>query len=326
MTAKIEILTESSSNHTYMADAYSECWDFKSRGKCPRGEKCKWSHSLVSNQGSSDPHTLATVYHEVPDESQFCWNYMRTGSCPRGNACRWIHDLYYTADSYLDSPQFPAFPHTPSGSNKVPVIATSLYDSDQSHSPQIPTTPESYWDQFSENQKLFGTTSSFDPSMSAYTTPLCVDSLTAEQIAKADELAKVCLPSEKLSESESFPIGCPFCSKTMSDMDGLIHHAECAIDGQQDVCSEEGVKALKGVLKRKSWIVVQESLPAGLVSQIQGIYKRQITSSTNMQSILESISKSDQLTEDVRSHLHKEIVCTITAAAFKAAGVTHKPT
>ena len=161
--------------------------------------------------------------------------------------------------------------------------------------------------------------------MSAYTTPLCVDSLTAEQIAKADELAKVSLPSEKLSESESFPLACPFCSKTLADLDGLINHAECGINGEQNVCSDEGVKALKGALKRKSWIVVQESLPAGLVSQIQGIHKRQITSSTNMQSILESIAKSDQLAEDVRSHLHKEIVCAVTGIALRAASGTHKP-
>jgi hypothetical protein len=303
-----------------MTDAYSECWNFKSRGTCPRGYKCKWTHLQISDLGASDSDTLATVYHEVPDESQLCWNYMRTGSCPRADRCRWVHDLYFVQEPFIASPQFPAFPHTPTGASHVPAISTTLYDFDQSHSPQIPTTPESYWDQFSENQRLFGTTSSYDPSMSAYTTPLCVDSLTPEQIAKAEELAKVSLPSEKLSQSETFPLTCPFCSKTLSDIDGLIDHAECAIhdDHKPVTCTEEGTKALKGALKRKSWIVVQETLPAGLVSQIQGIYKRQITSSTNMQSILDSIDKSDQLSEDVRSHLHKEIVCVVTNIALKA--------
>ena len=307
-----------------MDQTYSECWDFKSKGSCPRGERCKWTHTQPSIVQGNTQDTLTTVYHEVPDESQFCWNYMRTGSCPRGEHCRWIHELYYVVEPFMASPQFPARPQTPTGSDKVPSIKTSLYDMDSSLSPQIPRTPESYWDQFSENQRLFGTTSSYDPSMSAYTTPLCVDSLTPEQIAKADELAKVSLPSEKLSLSERFPLVCPFCSSNLETFEDLISHAERVIssDGQdhEQICSEEGLKALKGALKRKSWIVVQESLPAGLVSQIQGIYKRQITSSTNLQSILEAIGKSDQLAEDVRSHLHKEILSLVTGLALKAAG------
>lgn len=308
-----------------MSDSYSECWDFKTRGSCPRGDKCKWSHQNVSDTLSQESRTFTTVYHEVPDESQFCWNYMRTGTCPRGDQCRWIHEMYYVHEQFMQSPQFPACPQTPSGNGTVPSITTALYDGDNSLSPAIPTTPESHWDQFSENKRLFGTTSSYDPSMSAYTTPLCVDSLTPEQIAKAEELSKVSLPSEKLSSTFSFPHDCPFCSQSLCSIEELIDHAERVINEQSDICTDEGSKALKGALKRKSWIVVQESLPAGLVSQIQGIHKRQITSSTNMQSILDSISKSDQLTEDVRFHLHREIVCAITGFALKAGASTTIP-
>jgi len=186
-------------------------------------------------------------------------------------------------------------------------VSNSVTDSFDCHA--IPTTPESYWDQFSENQRLFGTTSTFDPSLSAYTTPLVLDSLTPEQIAKAEELSKIMLPSEKLAAGEH---ACTYCGSTFNSTDQLVDHIKSILLEEEIAAAitKCEVSGIKSILKRKSWIVVQESLPHGLVSQIEGLYKRPITSSTNLQSIVDCIRQS-QSSDEVREYLLKELVCLI---------------
>ena len=168
----------------------------------------------------------------------------------------------------------------------------------------IPRTPEPYWDQFGENQRLFGTSSTYDPSMSAYTTPLVLESLTSEQIAKAEALAKIPLPSESLSNEKC----CTYCNTDFGSQKGLIDHFLKLVSSAPGVCSAEGMKAIKSILRRKSWIIVQESLPNGLVSQIEGVYDRPISSSTNIGMIFESID-SIKDNADLREYLLNELAC-----------------
>jgi hypothetical protein len=182
----------------------------------------------------------------------------------------------------------------------------------------IPTTPESYWDQFDENKRLFGTKSTYDPSMSAYTTPLVVDSLTEEQIARAEKLSRIPLPSEKFSSTSS-ELTCVFCEKGFKDTSSILGHIRelilvvllgSATDNEDDNCAT-GVSQVKSLLKRKSWIMLQESLPVGLVSQIESLYKRQVTSSTNLQMILEAVRTGEGVSEDTREYLMNELVSLV---------------
>jgi hypothetical protein len=55
-------------------------------------------------------------------------------------------------------------------------------------------------------------------------------------------------------------------------------------------------------------------LPHGLVSQIEGLYKRPITSSTNLQSILDCVRK-ESVDDDVRDYLVREVICVVLAAS-----------
>lgn len=185
----------------------------------------------------------------------------------------------------------------------------------------IPTTPESpsYWNQFEENQRLFGTTSTYDPSMSAYTTPLVLDSLTPEQIAKADELAKISLPSEALAVS-----ACPYCDTGFDAEKGVVDHFISVLVGDNTCCcSDEGCKALKALVRRKSWIVVQETLPSGLVSQVEALYKRQITSSTNIQMIIDAVTASSA---ESKEYLLSELVSLVVSLASQQIPSDRKPT
>lgn len=186
----------------------------------------------------------------------------------------------------------------------------------------IPTTPESpsYWNQFEENQRLFGTTSTYDPSMSAYTTPLVIDSLTPEQIAKADELAKISLPSQALALS-----ACPYCDTGFDSAKAVVDHYISVLVGDNTSCgcSDEGRKALKALVRRKSWIVVQETLPTGLVSQVEGLYKRQITSSTNIQMIIDAVTASST---EFKEYLMSELVSLVVSLASQQTPSDRKPT
>ena len=257
---------------------YSVCWDFQQRGNCPRGNACKWSHEIVQRPS---------------DGSQFCWDFLRTGRCPRGSQCRWIHELLllpWVSPSMIPMP--------------TPILGgLEPYE-------EVPGTPEPFWDQFDENNRLFGISSTYDPSMSAYTTPLALDSLTDEQIAKADQLARIPLPSEKVRGSS-----CSFCDKCfdqkvdlISHFQELLFHVLLGQDGSE--CT--GTAPMKALLKRKSWIVVQESLPSTLVSQIESLYKRQITSSTNLQVIIEAVRTSEYPDRD---QLLTELTCLLMGLA-----------
>jgi len=279
----------------------SQCWDFAQKGFCPRGDACKWTHS------QTPLHSFGP-----PDESQFCWDYQKTGKCPRGSQCRWIHELVLLP---WPSPSL------------VPLPAPIMNSFEDPMGEGIPTTPEPYWDQFDENQRLFGTTSTYDPSMSAYTTPLVMDSLTADQIARAELLARVPLPSEQLSESN-----CVFCDKCFQDVSGLIPHVRELILqvllgnlGQDNEC--EGTAQIRTLIKRKSWIILQETLPAGFVSQIESLYRRQVTSSTNLQMIIEAVRIGEGVSEDTREYLMHELVCLVGLLAQEAprAVVDKKP-
>jgi hypothetical protein len=211
---------------------------------------------------------------------------------------------------WSSSPMFPSY-QTSGAIDSTPLLhvsADACHDVDYLGT-TIPTTPESYWDQFTENQRLFGTTTSFDPSLSAYTTPLILDSLTPEQIARADELSKIQLPSENLKESK-----CMYCQQNFENLDELVEHVMRQLEIEVDECHVGATRNLKSILKRKSWIVVQESLPHGLVSQIEGLYKRPITSSTNLQSILDCVRK-ESVDDDVRDYLVREVICVVLAAS-----------
>jgi hypothetical protein len=177
----------------------------------------------------------------------------------------------------------------------------------------MPTTPEGYWDQFDENRRLFGTTSTWDPSMSAYTTPLVIESLTPAQIAKAEELARVPLPSERLESTR-----CTFCSASFANTSALIDHVRSMVLkvlANEEGCCEEAARTLKSILKRKSWIVAQETLPVGLVSQIESLYKRQITSSTNLQMMLEAVRDTSDAKDDTKTYLLNELVSVVLSQA-----------
>jgi len=267
--------------------SHSVCWEFTRSGICPRGNACKWEHPILQSGG-------------LPDESQFCWNYQRTGRCPRGAHCQWIHELVL-----LPWPSPSTAPLTPS------------FETDASFS--IPTTPEGYWDQFDENARLFGTTSSFDPSMAAYTTPLALDALTQEQIKQAEMLSCICLPSAKLNSAV-----CCYCSNDFFTTNSLIEHVKGGIlnliKQQGEECS--GLKGLKSFLKRKSWIVVQESLPAGLVSEIESLYDRQVTSSTNLFMIAEAVDSSETCGENSKNRLLSEVAAI---AAYSAGARAEEP-
>lgn len=251
--------------------SYSTCWEFTRSGFCPRGNTCKWEHPLLQPGG-------------LRDQSQFCWNFQRTGNCPRGSQCKWIHELVL-----LPWPS-PSIVHMAS-----PFEHEGL---------AIPTTPEGHWDQFDENMRLFGTTSTFDPSMAAYTTPLALDSLTEDQIRRAEHLSKIPLPSEKLCSAV-----CSYCMHSFAIPSNLLNHLKNSILSilrDQDELPEseccENSKSLRSVLKRKSWITVQETLPPGLVSEIESLYERQVTSSTNLYMIANSLvsaASADRLLSEI---------------------------
>ena len=280
MCADVCVFSEQISIRQQMTD-FSTCWDFAARGVCPRGASCKWAH----NTSAAMP----------VGESQLCWNFQRTGHCPRGAQCRWIHELVLMP---WPSPSM------------VPMAAPMSFEVDQ----PFPSTPEAYWDQFDENRRLFATTSTYDPSMSAYTTPLAMDSLTAAQIAKADELSRIPLPSEA-ANAAGLAKPCQYCHIDLSSMEAVAAHLKASLSLPSrvatDKCSEEGTKALKSVLRRKSWIVVQETLPNGLVSQVESLYKRQITSSTNLQMIIDAIVAAEDVAEDTREYLITELICLV---------------
>jgi hypothetical protein len=289
-----------------MTAPYSECWDFSRSGACPRGDKCKWEH--VKKQETTS--TATDEYPvEAPDPSQFCWNYMRNGKCPRGATCNWIHDLILVPGSYMGSS--PLYPPPTQSYGLIPAPPQIVTSGDDSMiwSPEFPTTPESHWDQFSENHRLFGTTSSFDPSLSAYTLPVPTEGLTDEQIKKAEELAHISLPSESLSR-EHFD-HCAFCDEAFTSVNELREHLKPALSGTEcsnpGSCSEACTKAIMSYMKRKSWILIQESLPHGLVSQIEGIYTRPVTSSTNLHMIREYLIETGDVEEDIREYLLVEI-------------------
>lgn len=266
--------------------SYSTCWDLTRRGFCPRGDQCKWDHDAPTQLYPNSPERKSDgpPALSIPDESQFCWNYAKSGSCPRGNGCRWIHELIMLP--------------WPSPASLV----------------ELPSTPESCWDQFDTNNRLFGTTSSYDPSL--YTTPLVMDNLSPDQIAKAEELSKVALPSQRLDQSCQQGSSCPFCKQSFASVPLLIEHCSKILQSAEDSpCTDEGAKVVRAVAKRKSWIVVQESLPAGLVSQIEGLYKRQITSSTNVQMMVEALQKSADLDEETREYLVSELAALVALSA-----------
>lgn len=85
-----------------------------------------------------------------------------------------------------------------------------------------------------------------------------------------------------------------------------------------------GKAQFKALLKRKSWIILQESLPAGLVSQVESLYKRQVTSSTNLQMIMEAVRTGEGVSEDTREYLLNELVCLAAGLAHEAKP-DHKP-
>ena len=175
---------------------------------------------------------------------------------------------------------------------------------------EVPGTPEPFWDQFDENNRLFGISSTYDPSMSAYTTPLALDALTDEQIAKADQLSRIPLPSEKVKGSS-----CSFCDKCFDQKDDLISHFQELLFQVllgQDGSECTGTAPMKALLKRKSWIIVQESLPNNLVSEIESLYKRQITSSTNLLMITEAVRASQHPDRD---QLITELTCLLIGLA-----------
>jgi hypothetical protein len=262
---------------------YLRCWDFDQKGSCPRGTACKWSHEQ-SKQPSCPPAG-------GPDESQFCWDYQRTGRCPRGTQCRWIHELVLLP---WPSPSM------------VPLASPLLPEG-------FPSTPESYWDQFDENRRLFGTTSTYDPSMSAYTTPLVMETLTRDQIERAEQLSRIPLPSEKLSKMEQ--LDCVFCHNGFDSISQLLEHIHDSVLGTNSSCS--GANQVKTLLKRKSWIVLQETLPSGLVSQIESLYRKQITSSTNLLMIFEAVTACETSQKDEKDYLINELLSL-------AALVTHE--
>lgn len=228
----------------------------------------------------------------MDNESQFCWNFQRTGHCPRGQQCKWIHELILLP---WPSPSIVPMP--------MPLIPSE---------DQMPTTPEGCWDQFDENRRLFNTTSTFDPSMSAYTTPLVIESLTPAQIAKAEELSRVPLPSERVGNACSF-CHADFSAPPNSLVDHFLTLVMQVLAGAESGCSEDAGRTVKSVLKRKSWIVVQEMLPVGLVSQIESLYKRQITSSTNLQMMIESVRDTQECAEAVKAYLLRELVSVVIA-------------
>lgn len=234
----------------------------------------------------------------LPDQSQFCWNYQRTGNCPRGCNCKWIHELVLLP--------------WPSPSS-VPMTAALEPDGFA-----IPTTPEGSWDQFDENMRLFGTTSTFDPSMAAYTTPLALDSLTEEQIRRAEDLSRIPLPSEKIRETV-----CSYCFKGFNDPAELLQHLKASVltilrDKDESFSDSDcsNLKALRSLLKRKSWIVVQETLPVGLVSELESLYDRQVTSSTNLYMIGSALISSEKgIPEETRDRLVCEIAAVVASAS-----------
>ena len=269
-----------------MTSSYSSCWDFVSKGKCPRGEKCKWEHhEKLYSKPSAAPNLSINVPPpdlSIPDESQFCWNYARTGACPRGSSCRWIHELIMMpwptpAETGL------AFPSTPEGN-------WDRHDASKG---------VEGWDQFAHRPA-----SSFDSSY--YTTPLVVDHLTPEQIAKADLLSKVALPSESLGQITA----CQFCKESFTSMDRTILHFKDALVSDGDSHAD-----LVSAAKRRSWIVVQESLPAGLVSQIDGLYKRPITSSTNLINMIDCVANTTDVDLETKEYLLRELVCVAVQKA-----------
>lgn len=291
-----------------MSARFSECWDFVRTGTCPRGERCKWDHNPSSEVEGSVAGHRATP----PDPSDFCWNYMRTGRCPRGSKCGWIHDLILVPGSYLGpGPAYP--PSYPSAiPHKLAPISTSIDDS-VNWSLELPTTPDSYWDRASENRGMFGGVSSYDPSMPYYTTHVPISGLTSDQIREAEELTRIPLPSGKLSIQ---PVTeCSFCHEGFKSLEGLKSHLARFLKQSDDTESHDpGDRCLKGVrtfLKRKSWIVTQETLPNGLVSQIEGIYTRQITSSTNLQMIVDCIYKCAEVDHDTREYLINEFLSIV---------------
>ncbi len=288
-----------------MTKSFSQCWDFVRTGACPRGDECKWDHTSGEEPVSS--------YSTNPlDPNQFCWNYMRTGRCPRGNRCSWIHDLIMVPGSYMGAG--PAYPpvHKKPVTTSIAPISTALEDS-VDWSLELPSTPDAYWDQFSENRRLFGTMSTFDPSLSCYTSPLPIEGLTSDQIRKAEELSRIPLPSEKLQSQNIH--SCVYCGCEFENMDKLsthirqflTHSGRSGEEENGDVCFK-GVSAL---LKRKSWIVTQETLPNGLVSQIEGLYTRPVTSSTNLQMITDCVLKSPDVDDETRSYLVNELLSII---------------
>ena len=161
--------------------------------------------------------------------------------------------------------------------------------------------------------------------MSAYTTPLVMDSLTADQIARAELLARMPLPSEKLEDSS-----CVFCHKCFADIPLLVAHVRelimMVLVGHSNETSLDcpGKAQFKALLKRKSWIILQESLPAGLVSQVESLYKRQVTSSTNLQMIMEAVRTGEGVSEDTREYILNELVCLAAGLAHEAKP-DHKP-
>ena len=260
--------------------SFSVCWDYNQKGVCPRGDGCKWTHERSLNV-------------PVPDDSQFCWDYQRTGRCPRGSECRWIHELILLP---WPSPSM------------VPIHAPLLPEG-------FPSTPESYWDQFDANQRLFGTTSTYDPSMSAYTTPLAMDSLTQEQIERAEQLSRIPLPSEKLSSQ----LNCAFCEESFKSIPELLSHiGHLVIGNSREAKDCPGHVQIKSLLKRKSWIVLQETLPGGFVSQVESLYSRQITSSTNLQMIFEAVRNASSIPTETKEYLENELVALVAVMASDA--------
>lgn len=204
-----------------------------------------------------------------------CWDFSNTGACPRGDKCKWEH-------------QKKLYPTEP-----------RMYNVADNDAPCIPDESQFCWNYARTGSCPRGSQCRWihELIMLPWPSPseaglqaLPVDGeLTVEQELKSEALSQISLPSERLQGTQ-----CQYCKKAL----------HC---GVTPVCCDEISEAKNAVAKRKSWIIVQESLPPGLVSQIEGLYKRPITSSTNIQTMIENCTASQSVDEETRTYLLKEL-------------------
>jgi len=63
------------------------CFQYRQRGTCQYGDKCKFSHDLSKIEES--PELL-----ELEKKPKLCYGFQRRGTCKYGDSCKFVHDVH----------------------------------------------------------------------------------------------------------------------------------------------------------------------------------------------------------------------------------------